>query len=135
MTNPGLFDLGDASITLSSPYVGAWVTDLEGMTGLSVQFLFLSGGGGTSLVAYLQTSLDQGNTAIDLAAAAFATTSGAAIFNLAGASILTPYTPTDGALTPGTAIDGPLGDMLRLKVISLGTYLSPTVVSARAAVR
>jgi hypothetical protein len=58
------------------------------------------------------------------------------IINLSG---LTPKTtqvpPGDGALGDDTTVDGVLGDRLRAKVVSVGTYAGSTVLSVRAAVR
>ena len=45
-----------------------------------------------------------------------------------------PVAPSDGALADDTVLDGILGDRLRVRVITTGTYVN-SVVSVRAAVR
>jgi hypothetical protein len=47
----------------------------------------------------------------------------------------TPIIPTDGALADDTCVDGVLGDRLRVRVVTTGTYGGSTVLSVRAAVR
>lgn len=145
--NPGLYDLGSASITTA--VTGSIITDgtsasgedqnfidrLEGIMAAAVQFRFAYGAGGVSARAFLQTSLDQGVTWMDIACMAFGTASEIAVLNLSG---LTPKTtlvvPNDGALADDTAIDGILGDRLRVKITTTGTY-SNTTISVRTAVR
>jgi hypothetical protein len=69
------------------------------MKALSLQVRLAWGSGGTSIKAYIQTSLDQGATWIDVACVAFTAASATKALNLSG---LTPkttqVTPTDGAL-------------------------------------
>ncbi len=134
--NIGVFGLGDLTLTTAGTQTGAPVTDLDGMTAVTLQLRLAYGSGGTSAKAYVQTSLDQGTTWVDIACVVFATASEVAILNLSG---LTPKTsqvnPTDGALADDTALDGVLGDRLRLKVVSTGTYAGSTVLSGRALVR
>ncbi len=128
----GIQSLGDFSITGAATQVGDWVDQFDGLLGLTAQFRLAYGSGGTSVKAYLQTSIDQGVTAIDIACVVFATTSEVNVLNFSG---LTPKTtqvvPTDGALADDTAVDGILGDRFRLKVVSTGTYAGSTVLSVR----
>ena len=99
-------------------------------------FDFAYGSGGTAIKAYLQTSLDQGITAIDVACFTFAMAGAVKARNL---SALTPQTsdvvPTDGALADDTSVDGVLGDRFRLKIVSTGTYGGSTVLSGRLVTR
>jgi len=44
-------------------------------------------------------------------------------------------TPTDGAMSDNTAKSGILGDRVRLKIVSVGTYSGSTQVVARIAAR
>ena len=148
MNNPGIKSLGDRAITTaltgevitqSVDINGAAISHvdrLEGALALALQLRFAYGSGGTSVKAYVQTSFDQGQTWVDIACATFAQVSATKIYNL---SALTPkttaVTPTDGALSDDTAVDGLIGDRLRVKVTSEGTYAGNTSLSVRAAVR
>jgi hypothetical protein len=132
----GILDLGDLAITTASTQTGTEQANLAGATGVTLQLRLAYGSAGTKIQAYVQTSLDQGTTWIDIACVTFTTAGATRVVNL---SAMTPrtteLTPSDGALADDTAIDGVLGDRLRLKVISTGTYGTSTVLSARAAPR
>lgn len=147
MNSPGIYDVGSSAITTAvtgsvitssvdaSGTAIEYVDRLEGMTAATVQFRFAYGSGGTTAKAYLQTSLDQGTTWVDIACEAFTTSSSVQVVNLSG---LTPKTsaatPGDGALADDTCVDGILGDRLRVKITTTGTYVGTTLsvrVSAR----
>jgi hypothetical protein len=136
MTNPGIYDLGDLSITAADTYTTEWTDQLDGVSAASLQVRLAYGSGGATIKVYVQTSLDQGTTPIDIACLTFATASGVKLVNLSG---LTPKTtavaPSDGALTDDTCLDGTLGDRLRVKVVSTGIYAGSTILSTRAAAR
>lgn len=136
MDNPGIKDLGDFPISGAGTYTGDSVTGLEGMLAACLSIRLAYGTGGTSIKAYLQTSLDQGTTWVDIACVVYATVSESGILNF---SALTPkttvLTPTDAAMADDTAVDGVLGDRFRLKYVVTGTYATSTVLSARVAVR
>lgn len=136
MNSPGLYSLGDFTITTAGTQTGEWVTDLEGMLAAAVSLRLSWGSGGTTVRAFVQTSLDGGTTATDIACVLFGTASEHAILNF---SALTPKTTqvssTDGALADDTAVDGVLGDRLRLKVVSTGTYAGSTILTARVTAR
>lgn len=147
MYNPGIKDL--ASVAITTALTGSVVTEgsdangadiayvdrLNGAVAAAVQFRLSYGSGGTSVKAYLQTSLDQGSTWIDIACATFTTSSAVRVVNLSALTAkTTAATPTDGTLTDDTAVDGILGDRLRVKVTSTGTYAN-TQLSVRAAIR
>lgn len=126
----------DFSITQPGTHIGQPITGLIGMQALTLWMKFAYGSGGTALKAYLQTSIDQGNTWLDIACMAFAQVSRTALVNLSG---LTPKTtlviPTDGTLTDDTVVDGLLGDRVRLKAIVTGTYAANTLLSGRMVAR
>ena len=117
-----------------APLLSPCVVDLDGLTAVTLHVRFAPVSGGTTCKAWVQTSLDQGQTWADIFCAAFTTTAGFKIVNLSG---LTPRTtvlaPTDAALADDTAVDGVLGDRLRLKITSTGTFGSGSVISARVA--
>lgn len=124
MLYPGYHELGAFTITTAGTFTGDWVEDLEGLLALAVQFRFVWGSGGTSVKAYLQTSLDDGDTVVDLACVAFG--NAASEVQAINLSSLTPKTtqtvPSDAALTDDTAVDGLLGDRFRVKIVVVGTY-------------
>jgi len=97
---------------------------------IAVQANLTYGSGGTSIDAYLQTSLDAGATWIDIAQFHFTTASARFVYNLSSATPVTAeYTPGDGTLAANTAKDGVLGNMLRVKLASVGTYAGGTTLS------
>lgn len=122
----------DLTVTTAATTACTAVTGLTGMQSLTAWLKFTYGSGGTNTKAYLQTSLDGGNTWVDIACVLFATANESAILNFSALTPkLTAVVPTDGSLADDTAIDGVLGDRVRLKVVSTGTYAGSTVLSAR----
>jgi hypothetical protein len=92
------------------------------------QAAFDYGSGGTTVKAFIQTSVDDGTTWVDIISHAFATTDATALSKVSTAGAMTAnYTPTDGTLTDNTVKDGLLGDQLRLKLIVAGTYAATTL--------
>lgn len=88
-----------------------------------VQANFTYDSAGATVNAWLQTSLDGGNTWVDVAQFAFTTASGRFVFNLNGqTSVTTEYVPTDGTLAANTSKDGILGNQFRVKYQTTGTY-------------
>jgi hypothetical protein len=104
-THPAGLDLGDSAYLL-------------------LQASFENGSGGTTVKAYVQTSLDNGAIWIDVACFAFATTDVPKILHkvLAVSALTAATVPTDGTLADNTVLDGVLGDQLRTKVVVVGTY-------------
>jgi hypothetical protein len=143
MDTPGIYNLGDYALTtavtgevITESDDAAYIDGLEGMLAASIQIKLAYGSGGTTLKVYVQTTLDQGSTWVDVSCSAFTTASATKIINLSG---LTPKTtaatPSDGAMTDDTALDGVLGDRWRLKITSTGTYAGSTTVSGRLMAR
>lgn len=139
MNNPGVVPLGDFQIATAGQQAtpAAQVpVNLQGMTALSCQARFLYGSGGTQVNVFIQTSLDQGATWIDLANIQFTTSSGTEEINLSGlAAVTTPTAPGYLTLAANTTFNGPLGDRLQAQVVSQGTYGSGTLVSVRCVAR
>jgi len=97
---------------------------------LTVQANFIYGSGGTTVDAYVQTSLDSGATWVDIAQFHFTTSSLRAVYNLnAQTAVTTEYTATDGSLSANTSKDGILGAQFRIKYASTGTYGGSTQLS------
>jgi hypothetical protein len=99
------------------------------VTALVVQSIFDYGSGGTSCKVYLQTSLDGGATWFDVAQHAFATADATKVsaLNANIAPAAQAFTPGDGALADNTVANGALGDRLRVKIVSAGTYAATTI--------
>ena len=140
MNSPGpiqLTYLGSAfSIVGAGTFIGDWITNLAGMLSASLQAQFQYGSGGTSVTVYFQTSFDQGQTAVDIAAIEFTEASGTAVVNLSALTPrTTPLTPTQQQLSPGSCNDGLLGDRLRAVVVVTGAYNNSTQLNATACVR
>lgn len=137
MLNPGIYSLGDQTITTAvTALVMTPVLDLDGLSAVTLFVRFAPTSGGATCKAWVQTSLDQGQTWMDVFCAAFTTAAGVKVVNL---SALTPRTTvlvaTDGTLGDDSTVDGVLGDRLRMKITSAGTYGSSTFLSARAVCR
>jgi hypothetical protein len=94
-----------------------------------IQANFTYGSGGTTLKAWVQTSLDYGASWLDIHCFSFTQTSVVNVVNLSAlTSVTTPYVPTDGALAANTAKDGILGPLFRAKTTSTGTYAANTTL-------
>jgi hypothetical protein len=97
---------------------------LDASGGLLLDAVFTYDSGGTTVDAYVQTTADGGTTWYDIANFHFTTSSVHAAFNLRGDLGVTTQntTYTDGSLTANTVLNGLLGDQLRVKYKSTGTY-------------
>ena len=95
---------------------------------LAVQSKFLYGSGGTNLKVWLQTSFDDGATWRDIANHAFllAALNKVSTINLSVAMAAPAIVVSDGALADDTIVQGLLGDRLRVKYTSTGTYAGAT---------
>lgn len=131
----GVISLGDITITTAGTQTATAVTGFDGALAANVQMRFAFGGAGTNAKVYLQTSLDEGTSWIDIACAVFTTAALVKVYNFSGLTAkTTPATPTDGTLADDTAVDGILGDRFRVKVVSTGTYTG-TILSVRISAR
>ena len=133
----GVVTLYSGTVTTAGTVTGGTVAGLGGALQLAAQAAFTYGSGGTATTAYLQTSLDEAASWMDIAAFGFATTTATRVFRLgmgdsSGTALLTP---TDGSLTSGTQVNGVLGDRFRVKVISTGTYAGNTTLVLKASVK
>jgi hypothetical protein len=102
---------------------------VDAPTSLCVQATFTYGSGGTTVNAYVQTTVDNGLTWIDIAQFSFATTSARMVFNLNSQTpVTTQYAATDGTLAANTAKDGVLGPIFQVKLVTTGTYAGGTTL-------
>lgn len=124
----------EVSISTAGTVICDAITDLDGMTGATIQVNFVYGANGTSGKVFIQTSLDQGNTWIDIACITFAQVNKKVAFTLIRGQVGITV-PSDKALTDDTVLQGILGDRLRAAVVTTGTaYTSNTTLSLRAVV-
>jgi hypothetical protein len=99
-----------------------------GVKGLSMQVNFIYGSSGTTCDVTIQTSLDSGNTWVDLYhATQFTTASGRRVASVNMAASLAEVAVAGTALAGGTTREI-LGDQLRAVVVSTGTYATNTQV-------
>lgn len=134
MIAPGVYNLGDFTVTAAGTQTGEPITDLDGMLAATLSARLAYGSGGSTVIVVVDASLNQGTTWAEIARFDFATAGAEKVVNLSG---LTPRTAplALAALSAEGCNDGVLGDRLRARVISTGTYAGSTVVSVRAAVR
>ena len=104
------------------------VSGLIGTKALVIEANFVYGSGGTTLKAWVQTSLDGGTSWIDIANFAFTTTSGRKVTTLDLDAVVTAVVPTDGTLGDDAIVDGILGDTFRVKLTTTGTYAGGTTL-------
>ena len=94
-----------------------------GASVITIQSAFVRGSGGTSCDVFLQTSVDNGSTWIDIAQFAHTTTSVTKISSVRPyIAVAANITPTDGSLADNTILDGLIGDRLRVKTVVVGSY-------------
>lgn len=145
MENPDIYNLGDEAITAAvtnsvitegvtaAGVAQALIDRLEGMMAVTLFCEFVYGSGGTTCIVIVQTSINQSDDWIDVARFDFATATRSVVCNLSG--LLSKGVTAVAALGSEGVNDGVLGDRLRCKVTSTGTYAGNSSVSVRAAVR
>jgi len=98
--------------------------------GLLAYVLFVDGGGGTTIDVFIQTSFDNETTWIDIMHFDFLVTAGTRIMKVREeTAIVADVTPTDGTgPADGTAISGIIGDHVRARIVTTGTYTATTTI-------
>lgn len=104
------------------------ISGLYGMRNIAIEANFVYGSAGTSVKVWIQTSLDGGSNWIDIANFAFLLTSARKVTTLAIATAAETVTPVDGSLGDDLEVDGILGDMIRAKLTTVGTYAGDTTL-------
>jgi hypothetical protein len=122
-----------ANLTITTAQTAAvtpWLQMRQGTPeSMALQANFTYASGGTSISAWVQTSLDGGATAIDVANFSVTTSSvREAMVVSALTTATTPQVVTDGTLTANTAPGVPLGNLWRVKYTSVGTYAGGTTL-------
>lgn len=101
---------------------------VDAPSSIAVQANFTYGSGGTTVDAYLQTSVDGGATWIDIAQFHFTTASARFVYNLNSQTpVTTEYTATDATLAANTSKDGIVGPLFQVKLVTTGTYAASTL--------
>lgn len=119
------------ALTISTALTAVTTTPvklLSGMNYLAVQAVFLYGSGGTTVNAYVQTTLDGGLSWFDIMNFSFTTSAATKIsaVNTYIAPASQAFAPGSGALTANTIVQGILGSQLRLLYTTTGTYAGAT---------
>lgn len=101
---------------------------------LVVEAKFVRAGGGTDAIVYVQTSLDIGVTWIDIMAIGFLITTANKVSAVhRDTALAAGITPGDAALTVNTILNGLLGDRIRAKLVTTGTYTGASSLEVHAA--
>lgn len=111
--------------------VGTTALGLTGMKYLIVEAIFVYAAGGTTVKAWIQTKV--GDTWRDIMNFAF-TTSSATKHSAVNATtaLAAVIAVSDAALTDDTILSGFLGDSLRVKYTTTGTYTGVTTLQIKA---
>ena len=123
MDNPGPFAFtlngGAFSLAATGVFIGDWIANFAGIDALSLQASFAYGSGGAAggVTVYFQTSLDQGQTPIDVFAPQFGQASALSAANLSALDKAVPFTPAQQSLAANSIQDGVLGDRFRAVVV------------------
>lgn len=129
MNNPGLYTLATVSITTAlTASAQTAIDDLDGMSGIMLECSVLGASGGSTIKAWVQTSLDGGTTWRDVALFEFTTS---AVTKWCVLSKATKSIASYAALASEGVNDGYFGDRLRAVLTTTGTY-SNTTLALRA---
>jgi hypothetical protein len=114
------------SIDLTAMGAGTFTSDEVsipyGAHVISCAAVFTRAGGGTTTDIFIQTSLDNGSTWIDIMQFALSTSTITKVSSVRPyTTVITNVTPTDGGLTDNTILNL-IGDRLRAKTVVVGTY-------------
>lgn len=108
------------------------ISDLDGVSAVTLEATFQYGSGGTTCSAIVATSFDGGTTWRHVARFDFTTAAAVKTANLSG--LISKAVAAYADLASEGVNDGILGSMLAVYVVSTGTYAN-TTLSVRASVR
>ena len=97
-------------------------------TSITIEGSLTYGSGGTNVKAFVQTSLDGGSTFIDIMCLAYTTASLRKVANVTRSTATAPATPSVGAMSDNTQLSGIIGDIIRIQVVTTGTYAGSTTL-------
>lgn len=126
-----LLDATPTTAVTGQAYPIVMLGDLPGDAAhyLAASAKFTYGSGGTNATAYVQTSLDGGLTWVDIMSFQFLTTTATKVSAVnTTVALAAGVTPTDGSLSANTILNGLLGDRLRVKLTTTGTYAATRLV-------
>lgn len=133
LDNPGVFVLAAQQITAAAgPITLTPITNLDGMTAVTIEANFQYGSGGTTCTAIVVTTFDDGVTWRHVARFDFTTSDEVKSCELSG--LLSRGVSSYADLGSEGVNDGLLGNQLCAIITSTGTYTN-TVLSLRASVR
>jgi hypothetical protein len=145
MDRPGIHSLGSKTLTTAvtnevitsssdaNNNTIAYVDRLHGLSALTLYAVMTYGSGGTTARVVIETSLDQGNTWVEIARFEFTTADAKKFAHLSSDEKVA--VASYAALDSEGVNNGLLGDRLRAKVTSTGTYAGSTQISAWAHAR
>lgn len=121
--------LYDGTITTAGTVISGTISHLHDKNIVGAAAVFDYGSSGTTAKAWLQTSFDNATTWVDIANFAFTTADATKAFALGAPTFGTAsFTPTDATLADNGITPFPIGDMVRTKLISTGTYAGTTTL-------
>ncbi len=96
---------------------------------LTAQAKFLYGAGGTNVTVYIQTSIDNGVTWLDVMSFQFTTAAATKVSACSlDVALAAAVTPTTGSLAANTILNGLLGNQFRAQYVTTGTYSGATSI-------
>jgi hypothetical protein len=132
MNSPGVYDLFAGAITTAkTAETQTAITNLDGMSGVTLLCELLGASGGSTISAWVQTTLDGGTTWLDVALFTFTTSAAKkwCVLQNTATKAIASYS----AIAAEGVNDGLLGDRLRAVLTTTGTYAN-TTISIRASV-
>ena len=129
--------LNETRITTAvAAQTGGVIGELYSLKALVVGAKFVYGSGGNAVKAWVQTSLDNQLNWIDIICFSFSNESLRKVACVNSiTSVTTVYTPSDGTLGGDSVKDGILGDALRVKYTTIGTYADDTTLTINMALK
>ena len=123
-------------LNLAESAAGTYTSDEAavpvGWLNATAQTVCVRGGGGTTCDIFIQTSLDNGSTWVDIMQFAFTTSTATKVSGVKpNIALGAGYTPTDGSLSDDTVKDGLMGDRISVKTVIAGTYSGTSTLDVR----
>jgi hypothetical protein len=128
--------LFSGTITTAGTVISGTITNLQDKVVNALGAVFVYGSSGTTAKAFVQTSYDDGASWQDVTTFAFTTSSARKGVAMGWpASGTAHFAVTDASLADNTVSGAPLGNMIRTKVVSVGTYAGTTTLLVSADIK